>query len=412
MPLIEDIELRKIINSRGEPTIEVEVKSKEEIGVFSSPSGASVGRHEAISFPKNDVEISLKRLRQKKDKLIGLDIFDQKKIDKKLREIDGTQNFSHLGGNAAIAISIATAKVASKQNNLELFEHLSQELIDYTPSLPLPLGNIIEGGEHAGEGSTEIQEFLVLPTKVNNIHEAVFANAEVHRKVKELLRKRNKDFSGGKGDEGGWVEALNTEEAIEVLKKAIKEVEKNTEIKIDIGLDVAASEMWKNKKYHYRRAKNKTQEQQIEFLQDLCKKYDIKYLEDPLHEDDFDGFRQIKQRINDDKLICGDDLFVTNKKRIKKGIKNDSANTVLIKPNQIGTLTDTIEAINLAKENNYTTVVSHRSGETTDNSIAHLAVSTSEVIKCGAVNGERIAKLNELIRVEEKTNIEIANLRC
>lgn len=410
MTEIKDFTTRKIINSRGEPTVEVEVESKNKKGRFSSPSGASVGKHEAISFPKKGVDATIKLLDNNKDKLIGLEATDQQKIDNELRKIDGTNNFSHLGGNGAIAISMATSKLAAKIQEKPYYEYLS-EISNTKPSLPLPLGNIIEGGEHAGEGATEIQEFLTLPTKPKTIREAVLANAEIHREVKRILRSRSKTFAGGKGDEGGWVESLSTKEALKVLEKAKKHIEKNKKTKIKIGLDVAASEMWNGKKYEYRRNKNKNTDQQIDFIKKLSKKHDIKYLEDPLHEEDFVGFNKLKQKLENEILVCGDDLFVTNKKRIKQGIEKDSVNTVLIKPNQIGTLTDTIEAIKLAKSENYKTVVSHRSGETTDTSISHLAVATSEIIKTGAVNGERIAKLNELIRIEEKSDIKITNLQ-
>lgn len=413
MTSITDVKARKIINSRGEPTIEVEIDAEENKGIFSSPSGASVGKHEAKSFPEKGVDEAIEILRNKKEKIKGLDVSEQEKIDKTLRRIDGTNNFSYLGGNTSIAVSIASAKAAAKSSNKQLYEYISR-LIDLEPSLPLPLGNMIEGGEHASKGATEIQEFLALPTNVKTIKEAILANAEVHKITKKILESKKPSFQGGKGDEGGWVESLSTQEALDILKESIKYVEDqiDTEIDIKIGLDVAASELWNGKKYEYRRSENKSTKEQINFMKKLSNEYGIKYIEDPLHEDDYDGFKEIKEKIGKNTLICGDDLFVTNKKRIKKGIKKESANTILIKPNQIGTLTETLEAIKLAKKNKYKTVVSHRSGETTDDSITHLAVSTSEIIKCGAVNGERTSKLNELIRIEEKTKLKPSNLRC
>ncbi|PTD93419.1 phosphopyruvate hydratase [archaeon SCG-AAA382B04] len=410
MTKIKDIHSRKTINSRGEPTIEIEVKSKRELGRVSSPSGASVGKFEATAFPKEGVDSTIKTIRDNKNEFVGLDPSNQQKIDQKLKKLDGTDNFSKLGGNGAIALSMATSKLAAKTKQIPYYEYLT-ELADTEPSLPLPLGNMIEGGEHAGKGATEIQEFLTLPTKVESEKQAIISNAEVHHQIKKILEEKNKSFSGGKGDEGGWVESLKTREALDILKKSTEKIEKRKNAKIRLGIDVAASEMWNGKNYEYRRSENKETNQQIRFMKKLVEEYNIKYLEDPLQEEDFEGFSKIKDKINKDVLICGDDLFVTNQNRIQEGINKKSANTVLIKPNQIGTLTDTIEAIKLAKENNYKITVSHRSGETTDTSIAHLAVATSEIIKCGAVNGERTAKLNELIRIEEKSNIGLTNLQ-
>ncbi|WGI17314.1 enolase C-terminal domain-like protein [Methanonatronarchaeum sp. AMET-Sl] len=405
---IKDIRTRKLLNSRGEETIEVEVDLGGVVGRFSSPSGASVGEHEAVALPDGGVEESISLIENEvKPRLLGRDAHEQFEIDSFLREIDGTGDFSRLGSNASTAISIATAKAAAKNEGMFLYEYISV-LAGYTPSMPLPLGNIIEGGEHAGEGSTEIQEFLTIPVNPPTVQDAVFANALVHHEVGERLSNQISSFGGGKGDELGWVAPLTTEEALGILNKSINKISEKLGFDIKISLDVAASEMWDGSVYKYRRDKDRNTESQIEFITQLIEDYDIFYVEDPLDENDYKGFSKLTEEIGDRALICGDDLFTTNKHRIKKGMEIRAANTVLIKPNQIGTLQDTLKAIEVSKEYDCYTAVSHRSGETTDPAIAHLAVACSEIIKTGAIGGERTAKLNELIRIEENGNIPVA----
>jgi len=411
---IKEIKARKIFNSRGESTIEAEVHLDDSIGCFSAPSGASVGKNEVKAFPDEGVEASLEIIKEEiSPRLEGINIYNQDKIDSELKKIDGTDNFSRLGGNASIAVSIASAKAASKNSNIPLFEYIS-EISGSDPSFPLPLGNIIEGGKHAGYGSTEIQEFLILPLNPDSVYEAVFVNTRVHKTVGEKLSIQFSNFSGGKGDEGGWVAPLHTEKALDILRKSCDSVEEKYGIELGVGMDIAASEIWNGNSYDYRRIGDLSESEQMNFMQSLSERYNLVYLEDPIHEENFEGFATLTNRIGENTLICGDDLFVTNKHRIREGISKKSANTVLIKPNQIGTLTDMIDAVNLAKENRFRTVVSHRSGETTDSSIAHIAVAMSDIIKTGAVGGERIAKLNELIRIEEenKDMIKMFNLRC
>ncbi|RZN61887.1 enolase [Methanonatronarchaeum sp. AMET6-2] len=405
---IKDVRTRRLLNSRGEETIEVEVDTGGFVGRFSSPSGASVGEHEAIALPEGGVSRSIELIENEvKPRLIGRDPKDQKNIDSFLKEIDGTDNFSRLGSNASTAVSLAIAKVAAKQKEMQLFEYISV-LAGTSPSMPLPLGNIIEGGEHAGEGATEIQEFLTIPVNPKSAEEAVFANALVHHYVGEKLSKEVRSFGGGKGDELGWVAPLKTKEALDVLQEATEKATGKTGITVKIALDVAASEMWNGSVYKYRRDEDRDTDGQIEFISKLIEDYDLFYVEDPLDENDFKGFSKLTSKVGEESLICGDDLFTTNKKRIEKGMETAAANTVLIKPNQIGTLTDTLEAIETARKYDCLTAVSHRSGETTDSAISHIAVACSEIIKTGAVGGERIAKLNELIRIEENGNIPVA----
>ncbi len=265
--------------------------------------------------------------------------------------------------------------------------------------MPLPLGNVIGGGAHAAN-STEIQEFLVVPGDATDAEEAVLANAAVHRDVKELLAKHGK--SCGKGDEGAWAPQIDDALAFELIAEATGIVADEMNISVDMGIDVAASQMWNGEGYTYRE-KVRTTEDQIAYIAELVDSYDLVYVEDPLHEDDFDGFADLTSQVGDRCLVCGDDIFVTQVDRIHQGIEMNAANCVLIKPNQVGTLTDTFEAVRLAHTHGLDTVMSHRSGETTDTTIAHLATAFSCIfLKCGIVGGERIAKLNELIRIEEQ----------
>ncbi len=279
---------------------------------------------------------------------------------------------------------------------IPLFRYLGGAFVS---ELPLPLGNVIGGGAHAAN-ATEIQEFLVVPGDATTAEEAVLANAAVHRKVKELLSKHGK--SCGKGDEGAWAPQIDDALAFELIAEATGIVADEMNISVDMGIDVASSQMWKSEGYQYR-DRIRTTEEQIAYIAELVDTYNLVYVEDPLHEDDFDGFAELNNQIGDRCLVCGDDIFVTQVDRILQGIEMDAANCVLIKPNQVGTLTDTFEAVRLAHTRGLDTVMSHRSGETTDTTIAHLATAFSCVfLKCGIVGGERIAKLNELIRIEEQ----------
>lgn len=337
-----------------------------------------------------------------------MNVIGQAAIDNILREIDNTNNFSKIGGNTAIAVSLAVAKAAANASGVALFKYLSKSAV----TVPFPLGNIIGGGAHAGGRTPDIQEFLVLPVGAKNVRDAIHANALVHKKTGELIQKSDPQFSNGKGDEGAWAPNIKSETALEILSKAIDQVGLETGINIKIGLDVAASRLWMKNYYHYSREKrNFTIEEQLEFIQSLIKRYSIYYVEDPIEEEDFINFSKLTKTVGSKTLICGDDLFATNIERLKEGIKNKSTNAILIKPNQIGTLTETIQAIEFAKKNKIMPIVSHRSGETTDESIAHIAVAFNcPIIKTGVVGGERIAKLNELIRIEEITGAKMAKL--
>ena len=393
MTTIEQIILRTILDSRGNETVEAEIHTDCGFGRAAAPSGASTGTYEArVRPPREAVEDAQKNLIPS---LIGEDTRDQITFDALLREHDGTPDFSSIGANVAVALSLACAKAAASSLDLELFRYLGGAFAGETP---LPLGNIIGGGAHA-PNATSIQEFLVVPTGASGATEGVFVNAAVHGAVKKILQKQGR--LSGKGDEGAWAPAITDTEAFEIIGEAIATVTDEMNVEVRMGIDVAASELWDGKQYRYKDAA-RTREDQVAYMADLVDRYNLIYIEDPLFEEDFDAFADLTEQVGDRCLICGDDLFVTNVERITKGIEMCAANCVLIKPNQIGTLTDTFEAIHLARENGMETVMSHRSGETTDATIAHLATAFECIfLKTGVVGGERIAKLNELIRIEE-----------
>jgi enolase len=394
MTTIEVIELRTILDSRGNMTVEADIHTPGGFGRSAAPSGASTGTLEAkVKPPREAVEYAVQNVIPA---LIGLDACDQQGFDEQLRDIDGTSNFAEIGANIAVALSLANAKAASSSMGVPLFRYLGGAFVN---EMPLPLGNVIGGGAHAAN-STEIQEFLVVPGDATDAEEAVLANAAVHRHIKELLAKHGK--SCGKGDEGAWAPQIDDALAFEFIAEATGIVADEMNISVDMGIDVAASQMWNGEGYMYRE-RVRTTEDQIAYIAELVDSYDLVYVEDPLHEDDFDGFAELTSQVGDRCLVCGDDIFVTQVDRIHQGIEMNAANCVLIKPNQVGTLTDTFDAVRLSHTRGLDTVMSHRSGETTDTTIAHLATAFSCVfLKCGIVGGERIAKLNELIRIEEQ----------
>ncbi|MGA9139114.1 MAG: phosphopyruvate hydratase [Methanocella sp.] len=392
--IIEDILARKIFDSRGNPTIEVDVYLDDGcFGRAAAPAGASTGTYEAVVIPVDD---AISRVEMEiRDQLVGENATDQEEIDALLYEIDGTDNFSNIGGNTAVALSMATAWAAAEAFKMPLYRYLGGPF----STMPYPLGNVIGGGAHA-KGATDIQEFLVTSIGAPTIDEAVLANTLVHKRVKKILTDNG--IVCGKGDEGGWAPQIKDAQAFEIVNQAVKEVSDEVEFEIRFGLDVAASELWDGNKYVYKDAQ-RTPEEQIDYIASLVDKYNLYYVEDPLQENDFEGFAKLTDMVGDRCIVCGDDLFVTNVSRIEQGIEEVSANAVLIKPNQIGTVTDTFHAISLAKNYGYSCVMSHRSGETTDFTIAHLAVAFGcELLKTGVVGGERIAKLNELIRIGEE----------
>ena len=398
MPSIDRLAIRKILDSRGNATVEVDVVAGSALGRAGAPSGASTGALEAPSWPPGGVDAALRIFQDSlAPRLRGRDVKDQPGLDRTLRELDGTPNFARIGGNVATAVSLANAKAAAASAGKPLFRYLTGP---QGPSIPLPLGNVIGGGRHA-IGGTTIQEYLVVsqgPTALAN----VMTNARVHALVRDALMKRLPGVPLGRGDEGAWVAQLQDEEALSLLADVCRKVEREAAFPVRPALDLAASEFYRGGKYRYR-DRSLSAKEQIDFVERLARDFSLFSVEDPFDQEDFGSFAELTKRIGDRCKVIGDDIFVTNVERLRRGIEQRAANAILIKPNQIGTLSETRAAVDLAHSAGYATVMSHRSGETTDDTIAHLAVAFGCLgIKTGAVGGERIAKLNELIRIEEQ----------
>jgi enolase len=409
-PKIQNIKARQILDSRGNPTIEVDcILDDNSTGRAAVPSGASTGEHEAIELRDNDKSKYLgkgvlKAVSNVNDiiakQLAGIDPFNQREIDNKLIALDGTENKSNLGANAILGVSLAVSKAAAVAKGMPLYEYLGGEKAS---TLPIPMMNIINGGSHA-DNNVDLQEFMIMPTGVNSFSEALRAGAEVFHALKAILK--NKGLETSVGDEGGFAPNLKSNsEAVEVILQAIEKAGYKPGKEICIALDPASSEFFKDGKYILK-AEEKQQrsaEDMVEFYRDWINKYPIVSIEDGLSEDDWDGWLKLTSAIGKQVQIVGDDLFVTNTKRLKRGIDSGIANSILIKVNQIGTLSETLDAIDMAKSAGYTAVISHRSGETEDTTISHLAVATAAgQIKTGSLcRTDRIAKYNELLRIEE-----------
>ncbi|MFU8867105.1 phosphopyruvate hydratase [Natronococcus sp.] len=400
MTLVTDVRLRRILDSRGNATVEADVVTESGgFGRAAAPSGASTGEFEAIELPAGEAIAAARE--HAVPRLVGETYAgNQREIDAALHAADGTDDFSKIGANSAVAISMAAAKAGADVLGAPLFQHLGGTFRG--ENFPTPLGNVVGGGEHAAD-ATDIQEFLAAPVGAPSVEDAVFANAAVHGAVADILEER--DYPSGKGDEGAWAPSIDDEEAFEIVDEAVSRVEDDVGFAIGFGLDVAAAEMYDadSETYEYESAGvSRDTDEQIEYIADLVREYDLVYVEDPLDENDYEAFADLTDEVGEQTLVCGDDLFVTNTDRLREGIDQGAANSILIKPNQIGTLTDAFDAIELATEHGYDSVVSHRSGETEDTTIAHLAVATdAPFIKTGAVGGERTAKLNELIRIAD-----------
>ncbi len=392
------LQYRRILDSRGNPTVECDVWTPNGFGTAAAPSGASTGANEVVAFPKGSVKEGIRQARSRVlPALEGHDATHQEAVDQALEEADGTPSFENIGGNVAVATSLACAKAAASDQGQPLYRYLGGAMAD---QLPIPFGNIIGGGAHA-IGGTDIQEFMAVPAS-RSPSEAVFAQARLHKETSRILSDRLPDTPLGKGDEGAWVAPVSNEEALETLEEACQLVGKDLGMDVGIALDVAASELWDGDAYAYREGPRSTEEQ-LELLVSLVDRFPIVSIEDPFHEEDFQAHARLTDRVGDDVLVVGDDLFTTNEDRLRRGVDETAANAILIKPNQVGTLTRTVRTVQLAHRSGLKTVMSHRSGETPDETIAHLAVALDcHAIKTGAVGGERIAKLNELIRIEER----------
>lgn len=400
--IIEDLIARKIFNNRGDETIEVDVITTSGFGRASAPAGKSRGKAEVVYYPQGGVDQAVKAI----DNLIapelaGLNADFQEEVDNTLHEIDGTTNFKVIGGNTAFAVSLANAESAANSHGLLLFQFIGGNTANV---LPYPLGNTISGGKHTRGKSPDIQEYLALPHGADTFLEAAIANAQIHKRIGELLKKKDKLFSGGKGSEGAWIANIGDLDAFEIIAKACEEVGNELDFECGFGIDVAASSLWNDKeeKYFYQRDGKKLDSgEQLDLILDLIEKYHLVYVEDAFEEEDFESFRELTKKTSNC-LICGDDLFTTNNERLNYGIKLNAANAIIIKVNQIGTLTDALEAIENAQRHGYVTVMSHRSGDTCDWHIAQLAMAFKcPIIKTGIVEGARIAKINELVRIEQ-----------
>ena len=413
MSIIVKVHARQILDSRGNPTVEVDVVTENGIlGRAAVPSGASTGEHEAVelrdggkAFMGKGVSQAVKNVNETiAPALVGNSIFEQEKIDQLMIDLDGTPNKSKLGANAILGVSLATAKAAANEVGLPLYRYIGGV---NAKTLPLPMMNIINGGSHS-DAPIAFQEFMIIPQGASSFSKAMQMGTEIFHHLKKVLHKRN--LSTAVGDEGGFAPALEgTEDAIETIIEAIKNAGYKPEEEVMIALDCASSEFYKEGKYNYSLFEGSngnilSSEEQATYLADLTKKFPIISIEDGMDENDWDGWKLLTEKAGDRVQLVGDDLFVTNVERLNKGISNDIANSILIKVNQIGTLSETIAAIETAHRAGYTTVMSHRSGETEDNTIADLAVAlnTGQIKTGSASRSDRMAKYNQLLRIEEE----------
>mgnify|MGYP001594811692 FL=1 len=402
MPKITSIEGRIIYNSRGSKTIEVDIISENKfLGRVCAPSGASVGKYEAVSFPNGKPEESLRILNENSQKFIGLESSDLKTVHETLRSVDQSSNYSKIGGALAFAITIASMESASKSLDKPLFQILSS---DSSFKFPFPLGNILGGGAHAGPGTPDIQEILICAIGAKTIRDAIETNLSVHKELRHVLEKEDPNFTNGRGDEGGWAPKLENEKALELSAKACENLGFTLGKEVALGVDFASSTQWseEKQKYVYERAGFiNSSEQQIEFAANIIQKYKLIYAEDAVHEEAFDDMAELTAKFPDT-LVVGDDLTVTNKDILTKAINSKSCNAAILKVNQAGSLYDAFEFAKVANQNNIRLITSHRSGESTDSHISHIGLATkSKMLKVGVVGGERVAKLNELIRLSE-----------
>ena len=404
---ITNIKAREILDSRGNPTVEVDVTLENNMKARAAvPSGASTGEREALEMRDNDknrfggkgVLNAVKNVNERiKPVIVGMDVFDQYSIDTAMLELDGTKTKSNLGANAILGVSMACLKAAAKAKNMPLYKYVGEGT-----TLPVPMMNILNGGAHA-DNKLDFQEFMIIPQR-DTIHERVRVGSEVFHALKKVLNERK--LSTGVGDEGGFAPDLNSNtEGFELIMEAIKKAGYEPGKDVKLAIDVAASEFYKDGKYNLvGEGRSLTTDELIDFYKELVSKYPIISIEDPVDENDWEGFAKITRELGDKIQLVGDDLFVTNKECLQKGIDMKAGNAILLKVNQIGSITETLETIKLAKENGYKTIISHRSGETEDTTIADLAVGLDlGQIKTGSMSRtDRICKYNQLMRIEEE----------
>lgn len=414
MSIIIKVHARQILDSRGNPTVEVDVITENGIlGRAAVPSGASTGEHEAVelrdggkSYMGKGVLKAVENVNTKlAGEIVGMSVFEQNSIDKAMIDLDGTANKSNLGANAILGVSLAVAKAAANELGMPLYRYVGGVSAN---TLPVPMMNIINGGSHS-DAPIAFQEFMIMPVKANNFTHAMQIGTEVFHNLKKVLHDRG--LSTAVGDEGGFAPNLagGTEDALDTIKKAVENAGYKFGDEVMIALDCAASEFYVNGKYDYTKfegaeGKVRTSQEQADYLAELAGKYPIISIEDGMYEDDWEGWKYLTEKIGDKVQLVGDDLYVTNVERLSRGIEQGIANSILIKVNQIGTLTETIAAVNMAHNAGYTSVMSHRSGETEDNTIADLAVALNcGQIKTGSASrSDRMAKYNQLLRIEEE----------
>lgn len=413
---ILSVKALEVLDSRGNPTVQVEVITEGGFeGVAIVPSGASTGSYEAVELRDNDekrfkgkgVLKAVENVNKKiAPKIENQNVYEQIKIDEILINLDGTENKSKLGANATLGVSIAVCKAAAQSLGLDLYRYIGGI---GSKMLPIPMMNILNGGKHA-DNTVNIQEFMIMPIGAKSVKEAIKMGAEIYHSLKKILKVNG--YATSVGDEGGFAPNLkNEEEAFRYIMEAIRQAGYEPEKEVALAIDVASTEMYEKAKEEgkegylfWKTGELKTADDMINYYEELIKKYPLISIEDGLSEEDWDGWKKLTERLTKEVMLVGDDLFVTNKKRLEKGIRNDIANTILIKPNQIGTVTETLECIEMAKQNGYKTIISHRSGETEDTFIADLAVAmNSGYIKSGApCRTDRVSKYNRLINIESE----------
>jgi enolase len=416
MSFIVNVHARQILDSRGNPTVEVDVVTSDgDMGRAAVPSGASTGKHEAVELRDGDkkkylgkgVEKAVANVNDKiSDELYGIDITDQRGIDEMMLQIDGTDNKGELGANAILAVSMACAKAAAKATGLSLYRYIGGS---NAHTLPVPMMNILNGGAHA-DNKIDFQEFMVMPVGASSFSEGLRWGVEIFHELKSVLKK--KGYSTNVGDEGGFAPDIQSnEEAIEIVIKAIEKAGYKPGDDVMIAMDAANSELYNDKDgmYHFHKSTGAklSSDELVEFWVNWCKKYPIVSIEDGMAEDDWKGWKKLTEALGSKVQLVGDDLFVTNVKRLQRGIDDNTANGLLVKVNQIGTLSETIDAVSLAQRNRYNTIMSHRSGETEDATIADLAVALNcGQIKTGSASrSDRMAKYNQLLRIEEELGV-------
>lgn len=411
MSTIQSVHARQILDSRGNPTVEVDVRTENGyLGRAAVPSGASTGKHEAVELRDDDASTYvgkgvLKAVENVNDiiypELIGISVYEQNLIDKIMLELDGTHNKAKLGANAILGVSLAVAKAAAQEAGMSLFRYVGGTNAN---TLPVPMMNILNGGSHA-DNSIDFQEFMVMPAKADSFSHALRMGVEVFHALKKVLK--SKGYSTNVGDEGGFAPNIKSnEEAIEIVIQSIEKAGYKPGEEIFIAMDAAASEFYENGVYHFKKSDGRklSSAEMAGYWQEWAAKYPIISIEDGMDEDDWSGWKALTENIGSKCQLVGDDLFVTNVTRLQQGIDQGIANSILIKVNQIGSLTETINAVNLAKRNSYKSVMSHRSGETEDSTIADLAVAlnTGQIKTGSASRSDRMAKYNQLLRIEEE----------